>query len=306
MEKILSKRLLAFLVCPDCRNSLTQINIGRLKCSVCGGEYEIRNGIPLLYPKNMDVEHLREEENLAKIMKRPKISREELFSSKQWEYSKKEFWQVVQNTIGDNPKTIVNIGCGYDTNFSQFEQKDHIFIKFDIVYDILLLLRSNYKAKLCVAGDIGSLPFREELFDCVVCIDVIHHECDKLLGLLESFKKLLKPGGILFLEDVNAWGMYQFMKSIFLPRPLHRFLRSRFHRIKCSDHKPADYEFPTDVRKVTRMLKQLGFCHIRIYPNNSYPNVSPIKFRIYELFNKIEWIKKYHNFHYMLSAMKKI
>jgi SAM-dependent methyltransferase len=304
IERSSDKPLWEFLACPDCRNSLIEINMNRLKCNVCGRDYEIRNGIPLLYPQNMDFEHLREEENLAKMMKRKKLKPKDLFSSKQWEYSKKEFWQMVQNSIGSNAKIIVNIGCGYDKYFSLFQQKDHIFINFDIVYNMLIQLKSDYNAKACVAGDIGSLPFKKGLFDCIVCIDVIHHECDELLRLFESFKDLLKPGGILFLEDVNAWGMYQFVKSILLPRPLHRFLRFSYHRLKHSDQKPADYEFPTNLWQVKKMLKKIGFCKIKVYSNSSYPNIGPLKLHIYNFFSKIDWIKKYHNFHYMLSAVK--
>lgn len=304
MERSLDKQIWVFLACPDCGNNLVKIDINRLKCNFCGREYEVRNGIPLLYPKNMDFGHLCEEENLAQMMKRKKLNRKESYSYKQWEYSKKEFWQMVQDSIGNNSKMIVNIGCGYDTYFRLFQQKGHYFINFDIVYNTLLQLQQDYQAKVCIAGDISSLPFKTELFDCVVCIDVIHHECDKLLNLLESFKNLLKPGGILFLEDVNSWGVYQFVKSILLPRPLYKFLRLIYHRLKHSERKPADYEFPTNIWKVKRMLIKIGFHNIKIYPNSSYPNIGPVKFYIYNFLGKFDYIKKYHNFHYMLSAVK--
>ncbi len=203
-----------------------------LKCDYCNKEYLIKHGIPLLYPPQMDIEHLQEEESLAKMMKQPRLSRKEQFSSLQWNNSKQEFWGMVKDNIEIPPKSFINIGCGYDHHFTQFEQQGFTFVNFDIVYDMLYTLQKDFGAKSCVAGDISKLPFRKNSFDYVVSIDVIHHENDKILNLLESFRNLLKPGGFLFLEDPNAWGMFQMTKSILLPKPVYRFLRSSYHKLK--------------------------------------------------------------------------
>lgn len=300
----MTPELINILACPNCSSDLFQIN-NRLKCTYCGKEHEIRNGIPLLYPDNIDHEKLKEEENLAKIMKQSILNKKGEFNSIQWDNSKKEFWDMVKHNITKAPiKTILYIGCGYDNAFSGFEQEGNVFINFDIVYEMLCQQR-DLGGRSCVAGDVNNLPFKKESFDCVVCIDVIHHEINNLEILLESYSNLLKHGGFLFLEDTNAWGMFQFAKSVLIPKPIHRLLRSYYHRIKQSTHKPADYEFPTSVYRVRKYLQVLGLCKITIYPNNAYPNIGPIKFRIYNFFSKLKWVKKYHNFHYMLSAIKK-
>lgn len=169
---------------------------------------------------------------------------------------------------------------------------------------MLYTLQRDFGATSCVAGSLDSLPFRKMSFDYIVSIDVVHHESHKLLVLLESFANLLKPGGLLFLEDPNAWGMFQFVKSILLPKPVHRFLRSTYHRLRGSTQKPADYEFPTSVWRVRRILTELGFCNITVYPNNAYPCVGPVSLAVYKLFSRTEWVRKYHSYHYMLSAVK--
>ena len=89
-----------------------------------------------------------------------------------------------------------------------------IFINFDLVYKMLSSLKDEYGAKFCVAGDINRLPFKKASFDYVISIDVIHHENENLKSLIKSFADLLKVGGTLFLEDPNAWGMFQAPKSI--------------------------------------------------------------------------------------------
>ena len=134
---------------------------------------------------------------------------------------------------------------------------------------------------------------------------MIHHESDNLKSLIKSFADLLKPGGSIFLEDPNAWGMFQAPKSILLPKLFYRIMRSKYHKLKQSSHRPADYEFPTNVWKIKGILRNLGFTDIVLYPNKSYPCISPKAFQLYNLFSGIEYIKKYHSYHYMISAIRK-
>lgn len=300
----INPELIQLLACPDCKNDLFEIN-DQLKCISCNKEYKVKNGIPLLYPRNMDFVHLQEEEKLAKMMKRSRLSPKEQFSAIQWKSSKEEFWRMIQKNIKTIPKTIINIGCGYDTNFVEFERQGYVFVNFDLVYDTLYTCQSDFGARTCIAGDINSLPFKKNSFNYVVCIDVIHHETYNLLNLLKSFSELLKPGGSLFLEDINAWGMFQFVKTILLPKPLFKFLRSIYHRLRHSDHAPADYEFPTSVWNVKKILERSGFSDIKVYPNNAYPSIDYVRFKFYNFFSKIEYIQKYHNYHYTLSAVKR-
>ncbi len=304
MANLASPELIHFLACPDCGGDLLEA-AAVLKCAYCHREYEVINGIPLLYPENMDIERLREEENLAEMMKQPRLSRRDRFISVQWEKSKQEFWGMVKDNIEAPLRSFINVGCGYDASFNSFQQEGYVFVNFDIVYDMLYTLQRDYGARYCVAGDINSLPFKEESFDYVVCIDVVHHESDKLSILLKSFGNLLKPGGSLFLEDLNAWGMFQLVKSLLLPKPLHRFLRATYHKLKRSTHKPADYEFPTSPWRVKRIMEGLGFCHITVHPNRAYPNIGPLSFRGYKVLSETEWGRKHHNYHYVVSAVKK-
>jgi SAM-dependent methyltransferase len=181
----------------------------------------------------------------------------------------------------------------------------HLFVNFDLVYEILEWLSSRSNARSSVAGDVKNLPFKASSFDCLTCIDLIHHESEQLEQLLASFSHLLRPGGLLFLEDVNAWGMFQFPKSILMPKALHRSLRS-FYRDELvqSGHRPADYEFPTNPFTVKKIMERIGFVGIVFFPNRSYPTRHERLFRFYTFFSGNERIAKYHNYHYMLMAKK--
>lgn len=303
MSNLTNPELIQYIMCPMCGGDLAEF-MNSLRCTQCSSEYEIRKGIPLLYPMDMDTAHLREEENLATMMKSDRLNSKEQFSSSQWKFSKREFWSMVENNIQKPPKAFINIGCGYDESFSKIEKLGNMFVNSDMVYDMMISLQSNSGAKSCVCGDINKLPFKKSVFDYVISIDVIHHECDSVFTILESFRDLLKPGGTLFLEDPNAWGMFQMAKSIFLPKPLYRYMRSTYHRMKRSLHRPADYEFPTNVWQIKSMLNKLGFKNIKIHSHNAYPCIGETSYRFYKLLSRFEFIRKFHNYHYMISATR--
>ncbi len=49
---MLSKELLRVLACPKCKGDLIEKN-NKLVCKDCKEEYEIRDGIPILIPKEL-------------------------------------------------------------------------------------------------------------------------------------------------------------------------------------------------------------------------------------------------------------
>ena len=136
MSELLNTQLISLLACPDCSGELETI-AGQLQCSNCKKKYEIRNGIPCLYPSSIDEEHLQEEESLADMMKRTPHNKKDQFSSAQWNESKKEFWGMVKNNVEGNNKAFINIGCGYDSNYINHEKKGNIFVNFDLVFKML-------------------------------------------------------------------------------------------------------------------------------------------------------------------------
>jgi uncharacterized protein YbaR (Trm112 family)/ubiquinone/menaquinone biosynthesis C-methylase UbiE len=319
-SKGVDPRLLEVIVCPDCHADLA-ISRGDLVCTRCHRTYPATDGIPRLLPKDLDVEHLHEEESLAQMMRHKETEPKMQFNRRQWDQSKMEFWSVIRaQLMGDargsaecanNPAAardgrlrIVNIGCGNDPNYVSLARTGHMVVNFELVMDMLRGLQAHYPAGHYVNGDLKNLPLRPAAFDCVISIDVIHHECDQLEGLFKSWRSLLKPGGLLFLEDPNAWGLFQMAKSVFMPRPLYRSLRSAFHKLRRSDHRPADYEFPTNVWHVKAMLQNLGFEQIRLYPQTAYPTISPGSYRLYEWLSAFDYVRRYHNYHYMLSAVR--
>lgn len=321
MTEYINDKLLLLLACPECGTAFARSGMesAGLRCPGCHRGYEVSGGIPLLIPENTDMAHIEEEEKLGRLMADHIPSGIEIFHEQQWRASKKEYWDFVEKELKglrteDRGLTIMNAGCGLDTGFldlvSQKRIKeddsgeDFVLVAFDLMQSLLENLRDNYFSKYNVAGAVQALPFADNSFDCICCIDLIHHEPDLLKEMLSSFFRILRPGGILILEDINAWGLFQFWKSILLPRPVHGALRSLFHRLRGSGHQPASYEFPTSVFKVRRILLESGFTSVTPVPQSAYPNITPAGHSLFKTLSGLRRVKTFHNFHYMLRASK--
>lgn len=303
MTEYLSEKLLGKLACPNCKANVFVVD-ERLECENCGKIYEIFDQIPELLTEKIDLGHLKEEEELFQKMRNSVKNKNQKLSTKEWEKSKNEFWAVVSKNLKGKKADILNIGCGYDNAFVALEQEGHYFTNMDIIDSSLKYLQEKHGAKYCVLGDINNLPFRKEVFDTITCVDVLHHEEKNLEKILTSIHRSLKKGGEFYLQDVNAWGLFQFYKSIFLPKSLHKFLRKLYHKTKGSEHVPAEYEFPTSLFKMKKELQKIGFSDIAIYKNKAYPEAGSLRLKLYGVLNKLTTVSKYNNFHYFISAKK--
>ncbi len=301
MTPVIEDKLLDLLACPRCGGELGPGDFS-LTCFSCGTQYEVRGGIPVLMPDGIDLEHLAEEEKLGELMTDEPDSEKDGLSEEQWKLSKKEYWDFVRERVGTG-KTIVNIGCGVDTSFLELAGGNTL-VAFDLMCSLLEKMRNEYGSRFNVTGAVHALPFRDEAFDAICCIDLIHHEPERLAAIFDSFARILRPGGMLFLEDINAWGITQFWKSKMMPRQLHGALRESWHKMKGSKHRPATYEFPTDVFESMRLLEMSGLEDIEAVPLDSYPNTGRAGLSLYEKFSSNGRVRRYHNFHYMIFARK--
>jgi ubiquinone/menaquinone biosynthesis C-methylase UbiE len=141
---------------------------------------------------------------------------------------------------------ILDLGCG-NGRFSQYlEETDYVGIDFS--EGMISEARKRFPKKTFFIGDLLSLPFKEECFDKIYSIAVIHHlpSHGYRLQALAEIKRVLKKEGLVFL---TAWKMSEKEKEnveIFFRRQDIYLKRKRYY-----------YLF--EEKELSSLLQEAGF-----------------------------------------------
>lgn len=133
--------------------------------------------------------------------------------------------QSVLEEIG-KPQRILNVGCG-DGLFDRYlKKKVPQMASVDINRDDVVMARKLNPESAVFYGlaCVENLPFLGNIFDCIICVDVIEHVLDDATGLREMVR-CLKPGGSLIITVPSR-------DFPFFYDPINAFLR-RFGK-KCA------------------------------------------------------------------------
>lgn len=102
-------------------------------------------------------------------------------------------------------RRVLDAGCGLGLDSSAFVSCGLEVTAADIVPDFLMGIQSMAQDVRLVAMDLTASCFRESSFDGIfACASFLHvpHELSRLT--IETFEKILAPGGILFLGHVSS------------------------------------------------------------------------------------------------------
>lgn len=111
-------------------------------------------------------------------------------------------------------------------------------------------------------GDIQNLPFQKETFDVVICLDVLYHQgVDPSLALKE-FRRVLKRGGRLYLQE-----------------PAYNFLKSRHDEAISTERRFTKNE-------ISEILTSTGFTILKLSYFNTLMFIPSLTKRIIDKFSK--------------------
>jgi 2-polyprenyl-3-methyl-5-hydroxy-6-metoxy-1,4-benzoquinol methylase len=122
---------------------------------------------------------------------------------------------------------VLDVGCAYGF---MLERMPDSFEKFGVdvsEYAISIAKKRLPSAVFVISDAEKSLPFQEETFDVVICNDVLEHLENPAMAL-ENIKKVLKKGGILYINTPN---LNSFRKKIL------GFADKKEHHISMFSHK---------------------------------------------------------------------
>jgi len=132
---------------------------------------------------------------------------------------------------------ILEIGCGRGAGACLLQDHFHpgSLHAFDLDQRMILLaqkyLRPEYRDRISLyVGDALTLPYRDGALDAVFGFGVLHHLPDWRGGLTE-LARVLKPGGIYFLEEFYPQFYQNFLARRLFLHPEHdRFYSPDLHR----------------------------------------------------------------------------
>ena len=119
----------------------------------------------------------------------------------------RECYPHVLNAIGSVPfGRVLDLGCGTGAILEQIGKRSGAAELFGLDLSEKMIAqaarRLGERASLSV-GDAEALPYEDERFDLVCCVESFHHypDCAKALS---EVRRVLKPGGVFLLCDTWA------------------------------------------------------------------------------------------------------
>lgn len=203
--------------------------------------------------------------------------------------------KLLEKYLPKNKKLkILDVGCGPGAALLYLSRFGDV-IGVDLSDEALKYAKKRGKV---IKADISSLPFENESFDLVTCLDVLYHQWvkDNKKALLE-IKRVLKPGGIFFLrEPAYNWfksseDVVDFTKHRFTKKEIEKELSSSFKVLKITY--ANFFLFPLVFMK--RIPQVIGL--IKKQNKSDFFNINPVFNEILFLFINFE-SKIIHRFNF--------
>lgn len=119
--------------------------------------------------------------------------------------------RIVGRLLNSNGKMVLDVGVGTGRFATWLAKKGFEVVSVDISKEMLKVAKrktqtSSGKIHL-VLGDVNFLPFRKEVFDSCVCINVVNH-VSKIEGFLKEIKYVIKQRGVFIVNFPNLQSLY--------------------------------------------------------------------------------------------------
>jgi SAM-dependent methyltransferase len=209
------REALNFLICPNCGGELVlgsdasaaesdgQIMTGALTCRVCGSEFSIRNGVPVLLPANLASVKLETASRFAEEWTRWSDLRD---------YYEKEFfdWVAPLTPKDFKDQMVFEGGCGKGRHTAIVaEHGAKAIVSLDLGESAFVAFAHTRKFRNghVVIGDLLNPPVRP-IFDLAFSVGVLHHLPDPAAGFASLASRVRDGGRVAFWVygyEGNEW-----------------------------------------------------------------------------------------------------
>ena len=155
----------------------------------------------------------------------------DVYSKVALQFSKTRYyrWNCVENFLKliptKIPQKIIEIGCGNGKNLKTLDPKVHHIIATDVCSEFLDMIEPEYHPTY---ADNLNLPFRQNQFDFVLSVAVIHHFSSesRRMKAIDELLRITTIGGYIL---ITVWGSKSFENSQFTLNPGSNFIPFKGH-----------------------------------------------------------------------------
>lgn len=98
--------------------------------------------------------------------------------------------------------SVLEVGCGTGNYLERLNDKPTLLVGLDISRNMLVKAKSKLPDLMLIQSNAEYLPFSEDSFDAIYCIQVLHHILDKN-KFISEIHRTLKQGGKFVLQTCS-------------------------------------------------------------------------------------------------------
>lgn len=142
--------------------------------------------------------------------------------------------QWVFSHISDETQNILDAGCGPGRYTKVFAGHGRIVVSYDFSKGMLKLLQKNLVdiGSILIQGNIQTLPFKDNQFDIVLILDVLHHLETKQMRMNAIKEGFRVSKQYVFIDVKNKYNPYLYYRYKNIKDP---FLRVAYTRQEMFD-----------------------------------------------------------------------
>lgn len=120
------------------------------------------------------------------------------FLQKIWHTNK---LKTILDFFPNSPENILDVGCASGWFISEISKKNPQArcIGIDVYDKAIIYAKGKYPHIKFQTADAHHLPFKDNMYDVIVCTEVLEH-VDNPKNVLKEIKRVLKPKGLVIIE----------------------------------------------------------------------------------------------------------
>lgn len=119
-------------------------------------------------------------------------------------YPRKCYNSIIEEINNINFDKLLDVGCGTGEILNRIaNNKNQKYYGLDLSDKMLEIAKAKKNSKniTYVNGDSEKMPFKDNFFDIVICVESFHHYPNPN-NVAKEFKRILKKGGVLIICDM--------------------------------------------------------------------------------------------------------